>query len=140
MSRKRKLLILFIALILLVGVYFIFIKKDKPNSSGTTPSNAEVEENTQPAATITYTDSGFQPSTTTIKPGQLVKIANNSSKDLQLESSDEKELNIGYIARGDSRSVVLTHEGTWTFNNNLSDTDEGTVTVTNTPPTAPASQ
>jgi plastocyanin len=127
-----------LAVVLIGGaVYFATRPASAPaaqtNQNTTTATSST--DTTSAAATITYTDNGFSPFTTSIKAGQSVTITNNSSLPLQFNSNphpahtDNPQLNVGLIAKGQSKTIVLTATGTWGYHNHLSSSDTGTITV-----------
>lgn len=87
------------------------------------------------AATITYGANGFSPSTTTVKSGDSVTFVNNTSEEIQVDSdphpvhTDDTDLNVGSIAPGQSKTVVLTKKGSFGFHNHLDPTDMGRITI-----------
>jgi plastocyanin len=115
--------------------------------SAPVPSAAETDTINQPAqtepndeseaiaATITYTDDGFTPAVTTVKSGETVKITNNSSDHLELDSdphpahTDNSELNVGIVAPGQSRTFTLSTKGTWGIHNHLDASNTAEVNV-----------
>ncbi len=104
---------------------------DTSNQSGNTSQNEEAPAD----ATIAYTDNGFEPAVTTISAGQTVKFINNSTKQLQVASdehpahTDNSELNVGIIAKSDSRTVTLKKAGNWGVHNHLNAADTTSITV-----------
>ncbi|SRR6266550_49130 len=101
-----------------------------PNSSAATNPPAG-----GPAATITYTGSGFEPASSMVKAGDTVKVVNASQGPLQFDSdphpvhTNEPELNVGEIAAGESQTFTVTKKGTWGFHNHLNSSQRGTLTV-----------
>jgi plastocyanin len=102
------------------------------------PSNTKTtsdSDNKAAAATITYSDSGFSPSKTTVKSGDTVAIKNTSSSDMQFDSdphpvhTDDEELNAGAVAPGQTVTFTVTTEGTFGFHNHLNPGDTGTIVV-----------
>jgi plastocyanin len=87
------------------------------------------------AATITYADEGFTPAVTTIKSGETIRIVNNSSDPLELDSdphpahTDNRELNVGMVAPGQSKTFTLTAKGTWGIHNHLDASNTAEVNV-----------
>lgn len=104
--------------------------------SDTSSSNSNSSSSSQPAApTITYSDSGFSPSTVTVKTGDTIAIKNTSSRDMQFDSdphpahTDNTELNVGIVAPGQSMTFKVTTTGTYGYHNHLNPTDTGTIVV-----------
>ncbi len=103
-----------------------------PSTDNSQPKEREQQE---AAVTITYSDNGFSPASTTINAGESILFKNESSSTLELESdphpvhTDNTELNIGSIASGASQTVTLSQTGTWGFHNHLNSSHEATVEV-----------
>ena len=146
MSKGAKTAIIVIVILILgVAAWLIFGNStDNPEpatnntkTSETTkqPAVQESPASTEAAATVTYNDNGFSPALSTIKVGQSIKFVNQANQPLQLDSdphpvhTDEPELNIGVIAKGESKTVTLTKKGTWGFHNHLNSSDEAKVDV-----------
>jgi plastocyanin len=95
----------------------------------------ETEDSDAVAATITYGNSGFSPSSVTVKAGESIKVTNSSSSDLDFASdphpvhTDEPELNAGSIAPGSSKTFKVSNKGTWGFHNHENENHEGTIIV-----------
>ncbi len=85
--------------------------------------------------TVTYNDVGFSPEKLTSKSGEKMIIENKSSKTIQVQSDphpahdENDELNIGAIAPGESKSVILTTKGTFGFHNHVSPDNKASVVV-----------
>lgn len=111
---------------------------DQSNSeqSEDTDSSTEVDTNTEVTVTITYTDEGFQTSSTTVPAGSTIVVVNESSGTLQFASNphpqhtDNSELNLPTLAPGERESMVVEQTGTWGFHNHLNDSHTGSLTVT----------
>lgn len=84
---------------------------------------------------ITYSDSGFSPSSVKVKVGEKVEFKNTSSESVQVNSVVHPthqlypELNVGTIASGGSKSVTLTTIGTKKYHNHLSPGQTGEIVV-----------
>lgn len=137
------------------GVVWAMNKKDSdkndagtPNSSqSTTPTDdsGEKEQTTgndssstageAPAVTIMYNGSSFQPNSGTLKAGQTVKVVNQSNQPLDFDSdphpvhTDNRELNAGDIAPGESKTFKITQKGTWGYHNHLNASQRGSLMV-----------
>lgn len=100
------------------------------------------------AVTITYTNSGFTPSTITVKKGTEVTFVNTGTKSMWV-ASDEHPSHIEYAgterrahcpdtagvafdqcATGNSYAFTFNKVGTWDYHNHASAGDEGKVIVT----------
>lgn len=107
-----------------------------PSSTTTNAINPDASaSSTKAAATITFTDNGFSPSTTTVKAGDTVQVTNNSSQPMQFDSdphpqhTDEPELNVGEVDPGESKTFVVTKKGHWGFHDHLDAGFTGTLNV-----------
>lgn len=149
MSKKTTLLTIVIAAVLLLAV--VAIAMNAPNKPATNDTITETEETTQQApatetegatedeqqaaATIVYSDSGFEPTSLTVKAGDTVRIENKSSLPLSFNSDDhpahteQDELNVGDVPRGGSREFTVSEKGTWGFHNHENATHTGTLIV-----------
>src|SRR3989344_7735449 len=93
----------------------------------------------QSAATVTFSDSGVDQTTVTVKSGQAITWTNSGSKTIQVASdshpthTNNRELTSGEfvleLAPGKSASVALTKKGSWGYHNHLSPGQKGTVIV-----------
>ena len=104
-------------------------------------SSSSTEESASPAAitgqevVITFTDSGFNPSPVNVKVGDKVTFKNMGTVTVQVNSDPHpvhtsfKELNIGAIGAGQSKSTTFTKSGTYTFHNHLSAGQAGSIVV-----------
>ncbi len=128
-------------IVILGGGYLLVHKKSTPttsnNTSNSTSTNTTPSTSTDKtaAATITYSNNGFSPGSTTVKAGDAVAIKNTSSNELQLNSNphpvhtDDSDLNVGSIAAGQSKTFVVNKVGTFGFHNHLNASDTGTITI-----------
>jgi hypothetical protein len=88
------------------------------------------------AATITYTDDGFSPQTTTVVSGSTIRVVNESKAQLRFASGPHpqhdlnSELNMGELASGKEGTIHVTREGKWSFHNHLNDDHTGILIVT----------
>lgn len=113
--------------------------------STSTPTVSPATTTTAPATvTVTYTDSGFSPSTVTIPKGGTV-IFKNAASDAVHVASNPHPLHNGYPATGgcvgstfdmcksfppgSSWSFVFTYVGSWGYHNHLNPGEGGTVVV-----------
>jgi plastocyanin len=114
-----------------VGVYALM----QQNAGAPSNKAASSDSDKTAAATITYSDSGFSPSKTTVKSGDTVAIKNTSSSDMQFDSdphpvhTDDEELNAGTVAPGQTVTFTVTTKGTFGFHNHLNPGDTGTIVV-----------
>lgn len=140
MGKGTKVILgLVIVAIVVVGAIVVMRDNNNTNNQNGTGSQSSQTPNTSTdstaAATVTYKDSGFEPTLSTIKAGQTIKLVNSSNSELQIASNphpthtDNTELNVGVIAKGDSRSVTLNSKGSWGFHNHLNPSNQARVDV-----------
>ena len=145
MSKKTTLVTIVIAALLLAAVTAIALnapakKTDTTNSETSTDTSQSSTETTvattgEPAAAITYTDDGFQPSRLIVKAGDIIRIENDSSMSLSFNSDDHpshtdiSELNVNDVPKGGHRDFVVTKTGTWGFHNHDNSAHEGEIVV-----------
>jgi plastocyanin len=135
-----------IGIILLSVWAYIMAQPTTHTTPTTTPSTNQQygstdKQNTQVpattvAATITYTDKGFTPSTTTVKKGAVITVKNSSSSDLQFSSGDhpthrlDPELNMNVLKPGESGNITVSTVGSHSYHNHLDAGMQGTIVVT----------
>lgn len=146
MSATAKVIITIVVVAVLGGgAYAVFGKSGSDNAgnptASTSPSSNSSDSeptsttDTSGAATITFDDSGFSPSTLTVKVGATVKVVNKSSQLLQFDSdphpdhTDETELNVDLVSPGQSKTFTVTKKGTWGFHDHLNPGLTGTLNV-----------
>lgn len=104
-----------------------------PQPASNDVMNENEEENA--AATITFSASGFSPTTQTVLSGDSVQIKNTSDDDLQFYSdphpdhTSNEELNIGLIDPGETKTFTVSKKGTYGYHNHLDSSQKGTLTV-----------
>lgn len=107
----------------------------EPNNAADHNETAVQNDDELAATTITYTANGFEPSETTVKSGDKVKIVNESGDPLEFSSDPHPshtinpELNAGDTENGQSTTITLTKTGTWGFHNHYNASDHGSITV-----------
>ena len=108
------------------------------NESATTESdhhNTTSNPDAVVAATITYDGNSYEPSTTTVKSGETIKIVNQSGSRMEFASDPHPrhtinpQLNTGDIDPGVSKTITVTTTGTWGFHNHYNSSQRGTVIV-----------
>ena len=118
--------------------------KQAPNSAnnqaetptGSTERDNEVAPNPSERMTITFTDSGFEPSELTVKKGTVITIKNESSRGVEFSSDDHPahrdntEMNMNTLAPGESGSYTATAVGEWGYHDHIDESKTGTITVT----------
>lgn len=91
---------------------------------------------------VSYTDTGFEPRTATIKAGDTVRFTNNSSGQLWVAASGDTLYpsvqngcgssaldSCQALTPGEFWEFTFTQAGTWEFDNNLNKSDAGTLIV-----------
>jgi plastocyanin len=125
----NRIVLIIVGIVVVIGVAwlaFMMPKQSKPASPAATGNSS---------ATITYTDNGFEPATTTVKSGQSVIFKNSSSSGIQIDSNphpvhtDDTDLNVGAIAAGASKIATLTKSGTFGFHNHLQPSNQAHITI-----------
>jgi len=82
-----------------------------------------------------YTNSGFQPTSITLKSGGTITFKNSSGSTIQVDSNphpehtDNPDLNAGLIGPGQSKTLTLTRTGAWRIHDHLNASHQATVTV-----------
>lgn len=150
MNQKVLIGIIATAIIVLLGTgaYMALQPTTTDTTSGDTPagstgsdassSETAAEEAVAPAtaATITYTDSGFRPSTITVKKGSTITVTNNSAVNVMFSSADhpthvmQPELNMDMLKPGESGTVTVTKVGTWGYHDHIDESMIGRIVVT----------
>jgi len=134
----RVVMILLVLAALGGGGYAFFHNNSSTPSSRAGSSPAQTSSSVSQAsvaATITFSDSGFSPSVTTVKAGDMVRVTNKSSQELDFDSdphpehTDEPELNVGPVSPGESRTFTVTRTGHWGFHDHLNPGFTGTLNV-----------
>lgn len=138
-----------IAIVLVIGGIIAFGRKNSSstNTSTSVPTNSanlppttadNSSTGAQPAAiaaTITYSDSGFSPSTITVNSGDTIAIKNTSSTTMQFQSNphpihtDDPELNVGVINAGQTGTTKVTTKGTFGYHNHLNPSQTASIVV-----------
>ncbi|HUC20279.1 MAG TPA: hypothetical protein VMR98_02165 [Candidatus Polarisedimenticolaceae bacterium] len=143
MNRSTSIVLaLILILVVGVGAWLATRPKDdtssRPSTTQTTPPPATPTP-TPPASaagsTITYDNNGFNPSAVTVKAGQTLTFTNKSGGTIQPSSdphpqhTDNAELNVGSISKGQSKSVTPSRTGTFGMHDHLNPSHTLTVTV-----------
>lgn len=109
-----------------------------PTTSENDTTEGETSDtNTSDQPVITFTDSGFTPSTLTIKAGDMITIKNESQSSVQFSSDDHPthrehpEINMQVLQSGGETQLTITEPGTYTYHDHLNDRYTGTIIVTN---------
>ncbi len=142
---KKVVIILVIVVAVAAGAFALTRKSDNntATNSSANPTSGDQAQTASPspsssqsaAAIITYSDSGFSPSSITVKSGDTVTIKNTSSNGLQLDSdphpihTDDTDLNVGTVATGQSQTFTVTKKGTFGYHNHLNPSDKGEIVI-----------
>lgn len=146
MNKRGIIITIIIAIVLLAGVAFFLTRDANAPASETTDnttqpstdtSNQQNGTNQQPTAgvTIVYTNTGFVKQTITVGAGDTVHVQNDSDNTLDFSSDDHPThreqpiLNLGDIAPGQSKTLVMNTTGTWGFHNHDNAAHTGTLVV-----------
>ena len=123
---NNKAVVTFVVVILLAITGFFYLGNSSSKSASASPSpSANATPAVAAAATITYGSNGFSPGSTTVKTGDSVTFANTSSSEVQVDSdphpahTNDTDLNVGIIAPGGNKTVVLTKTGSFGIHNHL---------------------
>jgi plastocyanin len=99
------------------------------------PQQASSQPDTAKSVVIIYDNNGFNPSSATIKSGQVVTFQNKSSSTIQPSSdphpqhTDNPELNVGMVAAGQSKSITPTKTGSFGMHDHFKPGNTFTITV-----------
>lgn len=135
---NKKMMIFAGIAIVVIAVLVVVLGSNKssaPTKPQETTKPTTNETNEKANVTITYTDNGFEPSSVTVKAGEVVKVVNNSSSSLQFSSDDhpththDPELNQSVQASGESVTFTLERPGEWGFHDHLNSRHTGIITV-----------
>lgn len=145
---KKAIIAIVILVIVVAGATLWMLRKDPVatetstnNTPTTSDSNANSSSPTDTAtptgseAVITYSDSGYSPSSVTVKAGDKVIIKNTSSRSMQFDSdphpahTTNPELNVGAVSPGQEMSFVVDTKGTFGYHNHLNASQKGTIIV-----------
>lgn len=142
-----------VAIVLLLGVgaavYALTMQPEKSTteSTGSSTSSDSSSDTTEDPDTsvsntegditqITFRDDGFVKPVMTVKAGSTVRVANQSSMDLEFSSADhpthleEPALNMDVLAAGESGTFTApTEPGEYGFHDHLNDQFTGTLVV-----------
>jgi plastocyanin len=144
MTMKNALIALIVLVVLGGAAALLFANNKDDTTTNTTPSTSTTPapSNTstptadaEKTAILTYTDSGFSPSTVTVKAGGQVTVKNNSSSAIEVASdphpvhTENPELNQDQLAAGESQTFTVTKTGTFGIHNHLDSSKTANITV-----------
>lgn len=150
----KYILIVLVLIILVGGGYFIMKGQNnsqqqsgqstqtsqqnaQPSTMKSQPSSAATSGSAEGANNVSYTESGFQPHSITIKKGQTVTWTNKNSDDLWV-ASNPHPTHTDYpgfdelkgMSTGQTYSFTFTKVGNWGYHNHLNPIQMGVVVVT----------
>lgn len=139
----NKIILVIVLLVLVAGGYYLWGRGNEAPSPSTSPTASPIASVTPTPSTkasqevlISYTDSGYSPSTVTVKKGNKVTFINNSSGLMWPASSSHPTHDVlpefdalKGIAVGHKYSFTFSKEGTWKFHNHLKPQFVGQVVV-----------
>ena len=102
----------------------------------TTTTSTESAEPTTESMMVTYSDTGFSPTSLSVKVGDTVTFQNESSKDMWVASAPHPT-HTAYpefdakadTTAGGSYMFTFTKAGTWKYHNHLNPSMTGTIIV-----------
>ncbi len=126
-----------VVLAFVAGGYFLFYgnKTSVMNTQPTSTNNSGDNTQTQGQNTIILTQSGFSPSTLTVKVGTAVTWVNKSGSEAAVYSNPHPihtnypPLNLGTFADGGTLSLTFNKIGTYGYHNHLNPSQTGTIIV-----------
>lgn len=132
---NNRLILIIITFLILVGAaVFIFYPTNKTTQSKVSPQPPTVAP-TPSIERVTLNQSGFSPSTITIKKGQTVSWINRSGSNATVNSASHPNhtqfpfLNLGEFPKDTTVQTVFENTGTFTYHNHLNPAQRGTVIV-----------
>lgn len=142
MKKNYRLIFGVVALVVIIVAGYLILTTGvgQQNKTVSSPTNQNanqqpvVKSNTQ-LATVTLTNSGFNPVTLTVKPGTRVIWLNKSGTSGSVNSDNHPTnllfpfLNLGQFNDGSSVSVVFKKAGKYTYHNEVNPDQKGTVIV-----------
>lgn len=137
--RQSRTVLIVIVLIVIVTVaavtVMIFANQSQAPTTTQNEQTGTIDSRTD-AATITFTNDGFSPTTLKVKKGTKVTIVNSSPSPVQFSSDDhpthqeDPEINMSELAPGESGSFTVTTVGTHGFHDHNDESKTGTLIVT----------
>lgn len=131
-----------IAVVIIAIVGFIALSNDSEpdvtnstNSQDSTSTDSSLADEATPTV-VSYSGSGFSPSSVTIKEGELVTFRNESDDEMWVASNPHPIHTAlgGFDAgknysKGESYTFMFTRKGSWGYHNHSNSDDTGTVVV-----------
>ena len=150
---NKTIVTIVIIAVVLVGGYFLFFRDAPQQTPSVSQPSSQQQPPQQPPASqapavkenvVTYTSSGYSPSTLTIKKGETITFKNQSSQSMWTASAVHP-IHRAYptsggclgstfdtctgIQSGGSWSFKFDISGTWKYHNHLNPGDTGTIDV-----------
>jgi len=128
------LVLVVLAAVLIAGYLLLNTAMNKKGTTKNT-TNGQVTEQSVPKTTVTFTASGFNPQTITVKIGTRVIWSNKSGATGTINSDNYPTnllfpfLNLGRFNDGSRMSTLFNKLGKYTYHNQLNPTQKGTVIV-----------
>ena len=126
-----------VILFLGIGAFVFFQNNPVKNNSSKTENSSSAEAKDD--VTITYTSSGFSPSTVTVKSGGMITWVNNSDEQIKVgvdphpSHTGDKAITGGEFTldldKGQQKMETINKTGTFGFHNHLSAEQTGTIVV-----------
>ncbi len=144
-NNRLLLLVLIILLVLLIGGFYLAYKPKKntkvvlnsPPKSSSSSQTPGITANSQSAANVSVTSSGFSPSTIQVKVNQAVVWTNNDSvahyviaNDPNPKDQQSKLNSVNAIAPGKDFNFVFNSAGTYSYHDSVNSNLTGEVVVT----------
>lgn len=135
MSKKNLIVVIVLVIIVGVGAVVWMLRPPANQTDNTKPNTTSNTSSSQSTTTITYTDSGFTPSSITVHSGDTITLKNTSSESVQFDSdphpvhTDDPELNAGAVSPGGSTTFTVSTKGTHGYHNHLNPAQQGTIVV-----------
>lgn len=145
----KTLIIVVVAVLVLVGGYFLLSGQALAPSPSAAPSQSATETPSASASrTVTYTPDGFAPSLLTIQKGETVTFINQSGQTMWVASAmhpthsvyggttlsehcggSNEDVSFDQCEAGVSYSFTFQKSGTWKYHNHNRPDDTGTIVV-----------
>jgi plastocyanin len=149
---KNTIIAIVVIAVVIAGGFFLLKGAYQPTSSSIPQASTQKQPSQQPVSpapavkenVVTYTDSGYAPSTLTIKKGETVTFKNQSSRSMWTASAVHPTHRVyptsggclgstfdacAGIQPGGSWSFKFDIAGTWKYHNHLNPGDTGTIVV-----------
>lgn len=138
MNNMRLLLVGVVVVVVLVAGYLLLSNRSSAPQNNTQTEQAPAETSEMidsKETTVTVTESGYEPATITVSPGDSVVWLNQSGGVANVSSDNHPThlrfpfLNLGNFEDGQTVSVVFEESGTFSYHDHLTPSRTGTVVV-----------